>query len=251
MHAYKDAIRRTSGAYILYPGDEKQQLQRFHEILPGLGAFAIKPSKNSANTEKETSHLNKFIEDVLEHFLNRATQRENLSTKTYQITKQTPSDSVKEPMPEYLNDIKMIPDETFVLVGFHNGGEHYNWIQSKKMYNFRMGSGNGSLVLDNETVNAKYLLLHTYQDKYSYDLWKIVSKGPKVYSKDHLLKKGYPSKNNTKSYYLVIEIEKVNLSEFGNNIWNFSKLKNYKKGNASAKPFTTTIAELSSNIYKA
>lgn len=43
MHAYKDAIRRTGGAYILYPGTENQVIHGFHEIIPGLGAFAISP----------------------------------------------------------------------------------------------------------------------------------------------------------------------------------------------------------------
>ena len=44
MHAYKDAIRRTGGAYILYPGTDNQNpLKGFHEIIPGLGAFAIRP----------------------------------------------------------------------------------------------------------------------------------------------------------------------------------------------------------------
>lgn len=37
MHAYKDAIRRTGGAYILYPGTENQVIHGFHEIIPGLG----------------------------------------------------------------------------------------------------------------------------------------------------------------------------------------------------------------------
>ena len=31
MHAYKDAIRRTGGAYILYPGTENQVIHGFHE----------------------------------------------------------------------------------------------------------------------------------------------------------------------------------------------------------------------------
>ncbi len=45
MHAYRDAIRRTAGAYVLYPGtpgDDQTHLG-FHEVLPGLGAFAVRP----------------------------------------------------------------------------------------------------------------------------------------------------------------------------------------------------------------
>lgn len=41
MHAYRDAIRRTQGAYVLYPGDLPKRWEGFHEILPGLGAFPI------------------------------------------------------------------------------------------------------------------------------------------------------------------------------------------------------------------
>lgn len=44
MHAYKDAIRRTSGAYIIYPGTIQCRLRGFHEIIPGLGAFCLTPS---------------------------------------------------------------------------------------------------------------------------------------------------------------------------------------------------------------
>ena len=40
MHAYKDAIRRTGGAYILYPGESEEWRKiGFHEVIPGLGAF--------------------------------------------------------------------------------------------------------------------------------------------------------------------------------------------------------------------
>ena len=48
MHAYRDAVRRTAGAYVLYPGKpgDGQKFAGFHEVLPGLGAFAIRPDKN-------------------------------------------------------------------------------------------------------------------------------------------------------------------------------------------------------------
>jgi len=238
MHAYKDAIRRTSGAYVLYPGDIKKSIRGFHEILPGLGAFPIKPSENT----NETIHLENFIKEVLKHFLNIASQRENLANKKYQVYKNDTPNEITEKFPEYFNDEKLIPDETFVLIGFYNTPTQYDWISKNSMYNFRMESSRGSLVLDKETVSAKYLLLHTHKEKSSGDLWKIVSKGPKVYSKENLIKKGYS--NPSQDYYLVIELEKVNLSDFGNNTWDFRKLKNYNPGRASAIPFTASLTEL-------
>lgn len=67
MHTYNDAIRRTIGSYVLYPGNAKQAdmgnkvFSLYDEILPGVGAFAIKPS-NSALGEKE---LCRFISDMI------------------------------------------------------------------------------------------------------------------------------------------------------------------------------------------
>ena len=79
----------------------------------------------------------------------------------------------------------------------------------------------------------------------------IVSKGPKVFSEDDLTKAGYPrnpSKEDSESKnYLVIEIEPVVDVELKDTRWDFKKLKNYKRGNASALPFTASLAELMRN----
>ncbi|MCU7551588.1 DUF2357 domain-containing protein [Chitinophagaceae bacterium LB-8] len=85
MHTYRDAIRRTAGAYILYPGSESKQIVGFHELLPGLGAFAIRPNKADAGI----AHLKRFLSEVVNHFLNRASQREKMAQKTYEVRKST------------------------------------------------------------------------------------------------------------------------------------------------------------------
>jgi len=47
MHAYRDAIRRSAGAYVIYPGDDdpavREQFTEYQELLPGLGCFRIAP----------------------------------------------------------------------------------------------------------------------------------------------------------------------------------------------------------------
>jgi predicted component of viral defense system (DUF524 family) len=247
MHAYKDAIRRTGGAYVLYPGDKSINQKGFHEIIPGLGAFPVKPSK----TESGIGELKAFILEIIKHFINRASQREKIAYRTFDIYKNPPeSDSVvKESLPEpYNTNRDLIPDDTYVLVGYYNSQEQYDWIQRTGLYNFRMDSGTGSLILDKETVSSKYLLLHTYGDMDSGDLWKIVSRGPKVYSKENLIRKGYP--NPSKDYYLIIHIERVTDSEFENVSWDFKGLSNYSTGRVSAFPFTTSLAELMRNKIK-
>ena len=247
MHAYKDAIRRTGGAYVLYPGDKSINKKGFHEIIPGLGAFPVKPSK----TDSGIGELKAFILEIIEHFVNRASQREKIAYRTYEIYKNPPGSEnvVKELLPEpYNTNRDLIPDDTYVLVGYYNSQEQYKWIQRTGQYNFRMGSGAGSLILDSETVSSKYLLLHTSGDTDSGNLWKIVSKGPKVFSKDDLIRKGYlnPSQDN----YLVIQIKSVTDREFENVTWNFKALSNYSRGRASAFPFTTSLSELMKNKVK-
>jgi len=244
MHAYKDAIRRTGGAYVLYPGDKSINQKGFHEIIPGLGAFPVKPSK----TDSGIGELTAFILEIIEHFINRASQREKISFRTFDIYKNPPDYEhvVKEPLPEpYNTNRDLIPDDTFVLVGYFNSQKQYEWIKRTGLYNFRMGSGAGSLVLDKETVSSKYLLLHTSGDSDSGNLWKIVSRGPKVFSKDDLIRNGYPTPSQDN--YLVIQIEPVTDAEFENVSWNFRELSNYSTGKAAAFPFTTSLTELMKN----
>ena len=140
-----------------------------------------------------------------------------------------------------------MPDDTFVLVGFLNSEEQYDWIKRNRLYNFRVGSGMGSLILDKETVSSKYLLLQTTGDTYSGDLWRIVSRGPRVFSKDDLLKKGYPSPS--KDNYLILELEQVTDPEFEEVKWDFRKLSNYSTSRASAFPFTPSLTELMTNKF--
>jgi hypothetical protein len=76
MHAYRDAIRRTQGAYVLYPGDVDLPLRGFHEVLPGLGAFALRPGGGTAAVAG-------FLAEVVAHVCNRASAREQQSFATY------------------------------------------------------------------------------------------------------------------------------------------------------------------------
>ncbi|SFO39210.1 hypothetical protein SAMN04488519_10655 [Algoriphagus ornithinivorans] len=240
MHAYKDAIRRTGGAYVLYPGNVPIERKGFHEIIPGLGAFPVRPSKMDDGTRE----LETFIKQVIYHFINRASQREKIAFKSFKVYQNPPSkeDRVDDLLPEAFGENRhLIPDETYVLIGYYKSEEHLDWIKKKKKYNFRTGAGNGSLNLDLETVSAKYLLLHTKGDKDSSHLWKIVSKGPKVFSKSDLEKLDYPSPSN--DFYLVINLKPITDPEFIGKRWAFKKLDKYKKGNASALPFTASIAE--------
>ena len=256
MHAYKDAIRRSGGAYVLYPGTEKKEIRGFHEIIPGLGAFSINPTSHN----NDISELSKFIDLVIDHLLDRASQRENISHKTHQIYQFDKEDDniLHEPIPEYLNGKKLIPDDTFVLVGYATTNERFNWYEENGKYIFRMDEEMGSLELNNEVVNAKYLLLRRSGEATASDLYEIKSRGPKVFSTLHLNKLNYPPSKKPKDYYLAIEIEKVTAPEFQNVSWDFKELEEYKKIQETIKnpyskvgmPFTVSLTKLMNKKLK-
>lgn len=220
MHAYKDAIKRTGGAYILYPGTENQIIPGFHEIIPGLGAFSISPK----NGERCLTKFVLFLDDVIENFLDRTSQRENLAYHTYSVL-QEKGMNLQEPLPEpYGQNRSLLPSETYVLIGYYKSEEHLKWIFKSNLYNTRTGTGNGSLKLDPKFISAKYLLLHGDFGQY---FVKIDTSGPRILSKQDLINKNYPGIPK-REFYIVfkLEIEKTE-PEFKNMKWKIGDISNH------------------------
>jgi len=239
MHAYKDAVRRTGGAYVLYPGTEPFVKTGFHEIIPGLGAFPIRPSRQNSGVLE----LRQFILDILEHFLNRTSQHERMTFHTFKIHENKSVLKIKEPIPEYSGDTRFIPpEEVSVLIGFCKSGVHFEWINKNGMYNARASSDRGSLRLSPEEAGAAYLLLHGQGQLITGDIWKIIKRGPRVFSKAKLLELDYPDPNQ--EYYLMYDIKKPTADEFEGAKWDIRRLKGYKTGQASALPFAVSLAQL-------
>lgn len=80
MHTYNDAIRRTAGSYVFYPGkgnEGKTEFCRYEEIVPGVGAFRMLPTRpdpdRKEHTDAQSSRLvlKQFLVDVLRHHSNR------------------------------------------------------------------------------------------------------------------------------------------------------------------------------------
>lgn len=252
MHAYKDAIRRTGGAYILYPGTDNQKpLKGFHEIIPGLGAFAIRPSaENSGITE-----LSKFIESVINHLLDRASQREFTAVKSYEIHKKKKDDinTLNEPMPEYLdleNRIKLIPDETNVIIAYYKSNEHLKWITKRMKYNGRIGSDRGAMELTPQYIGANYLILQNKSNPENY-IFKIdqseKNKPVIIAATDDIFVKGdsqYPEyPNPSQPFYLVFNLLDKE-KDFLDGKFNLHNLPHFDKAQKNSFPFTCTLTEL-------
>ena len=242
MHAYKDAIRRTCGAYILYPGTVQRRLKGFHEIIPGLGAFCLTPS----NYDEELITLQVFLLKIVEHMLDRTSQRERMSYYINNVYN-TPSKSVREEMPEPAGDNRdFLPDETWVVLGYVKNDKQLEWIRKNGLYNFRTGTQKGSIRLSQNLVSSRYLLLHA-QGK-SIQFVRLSDEGPRVFRRSDLLKMGYPPSEDEEKkkddIYIVYRLDPDNTeSEWQQYHWKISELMD-NKGNQSAVPEPIKLSDL-------
>lgn len=243
MHAYRDAIRRTQGAYVLYPGNDSRTWQGYREILPGLGAFPLKPGNGRPELEK-------FIREIVDHVCDCATARERQSYHLYQVQGAPAKYKVLKKLPDLDNSThrrSLPPAETHVLIGWYKNENHLKWISDRNMYNFRMDTSIGSLRLRPEVASAQYLLLHSYDGKACPGLFRISDVGPRVFSGEKLTKMGYPSKPS-QPFYLVYDV--VPDPAFKEYKWDYKKLPGRLLNRHSAIPQTVTLDELMSVAVK-
>ena len=248
MHAYKDAIRRTSGAYILYPGTVQRRLKGFHEIIPGLGAFCLTPS----NYDEELTTLQVFLLKIVEHMLDRTSQRERMSYYMNHVYN-TPSKQIHEQMPEPAGDNRdFLPDDTWVVLGYVKNKKHLEWIRKTGLYNFRTGTQNGSVRLSQSLVSSRYILLHTHGE--SVELVRLADEGPRVFRRSDLLHMGYPPSENEDDkkdeIYIVYSLDREHTEqEWIQYKWKISDLSN-AKGNQMAIPSQVKLSDLMMKIKK-
>ena len=236
MHAYRDAIRRSHGAYVIYPGDESRECRGFHEVLPGLGAFVARPGR-------PTDDLSRFIADVARHASDRATARERQTYHSFDVHREPPRFEVRHRMPERGDDglRTMPPAETFVLVGWCRDERHHEWIRREGLYNFRMDARSGSLRLTPEVVAAKYLLLHLPNHTFIDGLFQMTNHGPRVFSRHELQRRAYPTEPSAQNY-LVYEVRPA--PTFAATSWDGSRFTQWPAGRRSAAPFTVRLDEI-------
>ncbi|WP_412022788.1 DUF2357 domain-containing protein [Burkholderia cepacia] len=156
MHAYRDAIHRTAGAYVLYPGgdDEGDGLNypEYHELLPGLGAFVLRPT--DTGLASGASALRRFISDVIDHVATRLTRHERgrfWQTEAYGMSL----------LGRSTQTLTSPPSDASVLLGFVKSREHWNWIRGRKSYNVRTEGRSGGVHPGAALLSSQLLLLYS------------------------------------------------------------------------------------------
>lgn len=251
MHAYRDAIRRSYGSYILYPGDQSEsplkKAQR--EVLPSIGAFSVKPNKDDDGLET----LKDFLKDTIYNLSNRYSQREILAYHKYSTLGEAPRKNEKSAhrIPESYapddNDVNqrrsLLPGSTFVHVAYYKNQDHLEWIKRQKMYNFRMGGENGAVDINENSTKARFLLLYNSENVLTSALFEITP-GFKVKFKDEL--QGYPSPK--RDFYMVVEnVQKTSIRELCNKVWDVQQLQVFQSQQGTkleGAPFLINLQEL-------
>ncbi len=154
MHAYRDAISRTAGAYVLYPGSEIVNIRRhpgFKELLPGLGAFPLRPSSDGLPSSSQA--LDQFLSDVLTHVASQVTRDER--HRFWTATVHRPGEPILESSltTDFLDEP---PADTDVLLGFVRDTEHRQWIERVRQYNIRAGDRVGAVKSAGESSAPSY-----------------------------------------------------------------------------------------------
>ena len=203
MHAYRDAIRKTSGAYVLYPGgdgDTHPPHQEYHEILPGLGAFVLRPTDSGEASSASSNTLRAFLSDVLDHTAAQGSGRERAGY----WKRRSFGDTSESVVPlDFDPQLDKPPADTSVLLGFVKSPAHRAWIEEHRLYNLRSDpSRRGSVGIGSPQLRADVVVL------YGMDASEVI-----VYratgalflrTGDELAASGYPSPRGTN--YLCLEL---------------------------------------------
>ena len=193
MHAYRDAIKRSQGAYVLYPGraNAAVKLRGFHEILPGLGAFGVAPDENGLAQGLES--LEKFLGEVLAHLGNRTTAQERVS---YHVAE---SYTLKEEPVQYgalrlqETDIygaayrALPPAEHMVLTAWIENDAQRELAQAENGFAYvRLGRRSGSLHVHPNLSKTRHVLLRTHGPRAEPGLLVLREQGFRIFTRTQL-----------------------------------------------------------------
>jgi len=151
MHAYRDAIRRSAGAYVLFPGTSKPiGFSEYVELIPGLGAFPLRPGDDSG-----PAALRRFIDDVFLHVADQATAEERSRYWQARIFGDSARGSPRSPV----SFLDQPPADTLVLLGYVRSDHHWRWIRSNEHYEVMSEGERGGLSVHAEELSAPLVLL--------------------------------------------------------------------------------------------
>ncbi len=185
MHTYRDAIIRAAGAYVVFPGTQALTRHLYEEVLPGLGAFPLRPSAGAEAQGSEA--IRDFLDRAFEHVATQTTRHER-SRYWQRATRGGPKLDRARPAAPFLDKP---PADTSVLLGYVRSPEHHQWIAAHGRYNLRADRDrSGAVGLRGPEFGAELLVLYGNVAEFPW-LFRIVDE-PLLLTGDELVASGYP-----------------------------------------------------------
>jgi predicted component of viral defense system (DUF524 family) len=199
MHAYRDAIRRSAGAYVLYPGTDVQTNLRPapEEIVPGIGAFPFRVGSDGRVDSASAVAVRSFLDHILDHVANQATSYERFRYWADRSYSDPPSTIRAQAF------LGRPPADTVVLLGYVKSSQHLGWILERRLYNLRADLRTGSVGRDPSLMRADVVVLYGGVLDQPLVCGRIGA--PRLLTRDALLDLGYPDPRG--SLYCCLGIE--------------------------------------------
>jgi predicted component of viral defense system (DUF524 family) len=202
MHAYRDAIKGSAGAYVLYPGQSNrpQTFTTFDELLPGVGAFPFRIGGDGSIDTPNRGLVQEFLSKALDHMANQGSRHERIRYWTAQSTRDRRVTLAAERF------LQRPPADTPVLLGYVKSDAHLAWIIRNNLYNLRADERTGSVGADPNTINVDLVVL--YGPSVSSEALVFARVGtPRVFTKRELVVRRYPDPGG--SLYLCLSVRTV------------------------------------------
>ncbi len=201
MHAYRDAIRRSLGAFVLYPGEKTDNMRRYpRELLPGLGAFPLRPDPHGRPAG--SAQLRRYLHEVLQLLAARTSRQERHRYWTRRIYQRPQSDPASQPGWQ-----TSPPADLRVTLGYVRSPEHMAWIAQQRQYNLRAGNRPGAVELDSPVLDGHLLLLYT-RDGAAVRAWRPSGK-VSIRTRAWMLEQAYPHEPRGEAYLCLGLAEEV------------------------------------------
>lgn len=199
MHAYRDSIRQSSGAYILYPGTEPLRYREFQEILPGLGAFPLVPS--GEGEAQGTESLRSFIDDALTHLGSQLSQDDRHRFWRARIY----GGETVDFRPKWAFFLSKPPADTRVLLGYVKSEAHHRWIMDQRIYNVRASGAHGRIALTGAELGAEIIVLYG-KGTDGIELYPVAGE-PEIWRRSRMQNSEYPDPSTELYFCLPIRAE--------------------------------------------
>jgi hypothetical protein len=177
----------------LYPGNPGDGVRYagYHEVLPGLGAFAVRPgAQGEANGIEAVS---KFLDEVINHLANRTTARERV---TYHLAeaytaKEQPVSYGAMSLPEsdiYGSEFRALPPaEEMVLIAWYENAEQLALARDENGFVYvRLGRRQGALHVHPNLAGVRRIVMRTHGGEVASGMLCLRESGFRIFTRSQL-----------------------------------------------------------------